>query len=596
MTFQTYDPPGANPQDIRDRVERLRATFSALDIEGVLVPHEDAYQSEYLPPSEERLAFITGFTGSAGRAVILEEKALFVTDGRYTLQAASQVPEDVFDVVSKDEDADQWLKSHLGDARIGYDPNLHARSRLEALAKTVPDVTLVALESHPVDGTWTDRPAPTVGMVRAHGTERSGRTVAEKLADVRASFDADGLFIGAADTVSWLFNWRGSDIAHTPLVLCRAFIPKEGPVTVFVDPHKLPNEFQEALEGLADIEPTSAYPAALTRLSQNRTILADPAAASEAALKAIEEGGSLKTGKDPAARLKSIKNEAEIEGMRAAHQRDGLAMVRLLAWLDANAVGQTEIAVCERLENLRREMGAMDVSFDTIAGAGPNGAIVHYRVDRNSNRTIASGDPVLIDSGGQYEDGTTDITRTIVAGDPSDEFKVQFTRVLKGHIAIARQHFPAGTTGAALDSFARSALWSAGFDYQHGTGHGVGAALAVHEGPPGISKRSSAALEPGMIVSNEPGYYRQGAYGIRIENLVLVRPPEVPPGGDTPMLSFETITLAPIDTRLVVPSMMSPGELAWLDLYHARVLGALGAELEPQTRDWLEATCRPIGG
>ncbi|MEO1103245.1 MAG: aminopeptidase P family protein, partial [Pseudomonadota bacterium] len=594
MTFQTYDPPDIEPADVRGRVARLRESFEGHGLDGVLVPHEDAYQSEYLPPSEERLAYITGFTGSAGRAVILTSVALFATDGRYTLQAASQVPGDVFKVVSTEDDAKAWLAANLDGVRLGYDPNLHARASLKKLRETAPGATLVPVEPHPIDEIWTDRPAAPQGRVRPHPPHLAGQTPEEKLAALREGLEADALLIAASDTVSWLFNWRGADVAHTPLVLSRAFVPKDGKATIFVDAHKLPNDMPAALADIAELEPASAFLPALTRLSQGRTVHADPASASEAALQAIEAGGTLSTGADPSARQKAIKNSAEIAGMRAAHQRDGVAMVRFLAWLDRSAVGLTEIDVATRLEDFRREAGAIDVSFDTIAGSGPNGAIVHYRVDRDSNRTIAAGDPVLIDSGGQYADGTTDITRTIVAGAPSDAFRNQFTRVLKGHIALAAQRFPVGATGAELDTLARAALWNAGFDYQHGTGHGVGAALAVHEGPAGISKRSRVPLAPGMILSNEPGDYHVGEYGIRIENLVLVREADVPLGGNRPMLSFETLTLAPIDTRLVATHLLSPAEIGWLDSYHARVHGALAGDLDRDDREWLEARCRPI--
>lgn len=595
MAFQSFDSPSSPPEKIRQRVAALRGTFANLGIDGVLVPHEDAYQSEYLPPSEERLAFITGFTGSAGSAIVLAEAALLATDGRYTLQAGAQAPGDVFEVVSTPEAMKDWARLHLKGLRIGYDPELHNRAALKRFGEAVPDMTLVPLAGHPVDTVWSDRPAAVAGKARAHDMALAGRSPADKLADIRAALgEADALVVSACDSVSWLFNWRGSDIAHTPLVLARAFVPKDGPVTVFVDAGKLGNELVAALGDLAEIAPPDAFLDRLGALSAGKRVLADPAAASEAALAAIEAEGTLLTGPDPTVRIKAIKNPAEIAGMRAAHQRDGVAMVRFLAWFDANAVGRTEIDLAEQLEAFRREAGAIDISFDTIAGAGPHGAIVHYRVDRSSNRTIADGDPVLLDSGGQYLDGTTDITRTMVAGAPSDEFRIQFTRVLKGHIALAMQRFPAGTSGADLDVLARSALWSAGHDYAHGTGHGVGAALAVHEGPAGISRRSRVPLEPGMILSNEPGDYHEGAYGIRIENLVLVREAAVPLGGVKPMLSFETLTLAPIDTRLVDPLLLDAAEIGWLDAYHARVHGSLVCDLDAAERAWIAERCRPI--
>ncbi len=596
MAFQSFDPPGAQPDEILRRVAALRRALPGLGIDGVLVPHEDAYQSEYLPASEERLAFVSGFTGSAGRAVILADKALLATDGRYALQAAAQAPGAVFDVTSTPEAAKEWMRTHLAGRRLGYDPTLHSRASVKALADAAPNLVLVPIGPHPVDAIWNERPAAVAGAVRAHPPELAGRSPADKIADIRAALEADALLISASDTVTWLFNWRGADVAHTPLVLSRLFLPKEGPGTVFVDAGKLPAELVAGLDGIAEIAPPDSFPSRLRALAKGRTVLADPAAASEAALNAIEATGTLKTGKDPAERLKAIKNPAEIAGMRAAHLRDGVAMVRFLAFFDAHAVGLTEIDLAEQLEGFRREAGAIDISFDTIAGAGPNGAIVHYRVDRTSNRTIAAGDPVLIDSGAQYRDGTTDITRTMVAGTPGDAFRVQFTRVLRGHIAIARQRFPQGISGADIDVLARMALWNAGHDYAHGTGHGVGAALAVHEGPAGISRRSRVPLEAGMILSNEPGDYHEGEYGIRIENLVLVREAAVPLGGLKPMLSFETLTLAPIDTRLVLPHLLGPEDIGWLDTYHARVHGALAGDLDKPERDWLETRCRPLVG
>ncbi|WMS41003.1 aminopeptidase P family protein [Acuticoccus sp. MNP-M23] len=595
MAFQTFDSPRADPAEIRKRIAALRATFGAHGVDGVIVPHEDAYNSEYLPPSEERLAWITGFTGSAGRAIVLKDKALLATDGRYTLQAETQVPDDVFTIVSTEEAARAWLTENLAGVTLGFDPSLHARDGLKRLDDTVPTLTRTPLSPHPVDTVWTNRPAMVPGAVRAHPAALAGRTPAEKLASLREKMETDALLIAESDAVSWLLNWRGADVAHTPLVLSRAFVPKDGPVTVFVDPAKVPDELAAALDGVAVIEPEANYPDALTRLSEGLTVGADLNAASEAALLAIEKSGTLKGGADPSVALKAEKNEAEIAGMRAAHQRDGVAMVRFLAWFDAHAAGATEIDLVEALEGFRREAGARDISFDTISGAGPNGAIVHYRVDRESNRTIVAGDPVLVDSGGQYDDGTTDITRTMVAGAPTDEFRTAFTLVLKGHIALARQRFPEGASGAELDTLARFALWNAGLDYAHGTGHGVGAALAVHEGPAGISKRSRVPLKPGMVISNEPGVY-PGPFGIRIENLVLVKGATVPPGGTKPMLAFETITLVPIDTRLVAPHLLSAAEIGWLDTYHARVHGALVGDLDAAGRAWLEERCRPLVG
>ncbi|WP_369415116.1 aminopeptidase P family protein [Acuticoccus kalidii] len=594
MPFQTFDPPSVAADALADRVARLRHLFDALGVDGFVVPHEDAYQSEYLPASEERLAYMTGFTGSAGRAIILKETALFITDGRYTIQADAQVPGDIFTRVSDAKAAETWMKAHLAGLSLGIDPKLHSRADLEALQKRAKDLTLVHLESNPVDEIWTDRPAPPRGKVRLHPIEIAGESAEAKIAAVRETMTGDAVFVAESDAVSWLLNWRGSDIAHTPLVLSRVFIPREGKITVFVDPEKVPDAVMDAVAPFATIVPPEAFLATLAALSEGLTVEADVARSSDAALAAIEAGGRLSAVTDPTLRLKAVKNPAELAGMRAAHQRDGVALTRFLAWLDENAVGRSEIDLVEKLEAFRREVGAVDISFDTIAGSGPNSAIVHYRVDRSTNRTIEAGDPVLIDSGAQYPDGTTDVTRTIAAGDPGEVFRIQFTRVLKGMIAVSLARFPEGTMGSELDPLARIALWRAGHDFKHGTGHGVGAHLSVHEGPQSISKRGRVALEPGMVISNEPGDYHTGAYGIRIENLVLVREATVPPGGVIAMHRFETLTLAPIDTRLIVPNILTPDELGWLDCYHARVRGALSGDLDAKERDWLEARTRPV--
>ena len=594
MAFQSFDPPHTNAERVRERVAHLRETFAALGVDGIVVPHEDAWQSETLPPSEERLATISGFTGSAGRAIILRESALLATDGRYTLQAEAQVPADLFTVTSDEASAADWMSAHLAETTLGIDPHLHTRADLARLENSARGLAVVRLDRNPVDAIWPERPAPPCGLIVQRPDALAGQGAEEKIAAVRERMSADALLVSASDSVSWLLNWRGDDVAHTPLVLSRAFIPQDGPVTVFLNPNKVPDEVAAALDGVATIAHEDGFLARLEALSRGIVVEADPARTPDAALAAIESGGTLKETPDTLTRLKARKNAAEIAGMRAAHVRDGVAVTRFLAWFDAHAAGATEVDLVERLEAFRVEAGARDVSFDTIAGSGPHGAIVHYRVDRASNRTVGAGDPVLVDSGGQYADGTTDVTRTLCAGEPSDAFRTAFTRVLKAHIALAAQRFPRETPGVQLDGIARAALWNAGLDYAHGTGHGVGAALGVHEGPASISRRGREVLEPGMILSNEPGFYEPGAWGIRIENLVLVTEPTVPPGGDAPMMGFETLTLVPIDTRLIVPELLSAADIGWLDAYHARVRGALVADLDPQTRDWLETRTRPL--
>lgn len=596
--FQSFDPPSVAAGAIDARLARLRASFAALGVDGIVVPHEDAYGSEYLPASEERLAFVSGFTGSAGRAVVLADAALFVTDGRYTLQSAQQVPAHLFDVVSTAEAADAWCRARLAGARLGIDPRLHSRADLIELGRKADGLVLVRLERNPVDAVWDDRPTEPKGRVRPHPLAFAGESAAAKLGRVReaaAKAKADAVLVSSPDAVSWLLNWRGADVAHTPLVLARAYVPVEGEATIFVNPEKLPNDLAGELSGVARVVAPDAFLATLATLADGRRVAADPARTPDAALAAIETSGTLVETPDPVQRLKAVKNAAEIDGMRAAHRRDGIALTRFLAWFDGHAVGASEIDLAERLEALRREAGAIDIAFGTIAGAGPNGAIPHYRVDRASNRIIAEGDAVVVDSGAQYQDGTTDVTRTLVAGSATDQFRIQFTRVLRGHIAIARARFPEGTLGAELDPLARNALWRGGHDFKHGTGHGVGAALAVHEGPQSISRRGREPLATGMIVSNEPGDYREGAFGVRIEALCLIRAPRVPPGGVLPMHWMETLTLAPIDTRLLIPTLMTPDEIGWLDAYHARIMGALVADLAPAERAWLADRTRPIG-
>ncbi len=594
MAFQSFTSTLTPPELIAERVAALRALFDDLAVDAIIIPHEDAYQSEYVPASEDRLGFICGFTGSAGRAIITRDTALFATDGRYTLQAAAEVPGDTFTIVSTASAAEDWRKAHLAGLRVGADLSLHSRADAKRMADAAKDISIVPLATHPVDDIWPDRPALPTPPVRAHPLEFAGWDTAEKIAALREDLAADAVFISAADAASWLLNWRGSTVAHTPIALARVFLPKAGKATVFVDPATVPADLANALDPIADMVSPSDLIETLERLSEGLTVQADPAQASEAALLAIERGGALKEAADPATALKACKVPAEIAGMRAAHERDAVAMVRFLTWFDENAAGSTEIQLAETLEGFRRQASSIDISFDTISGSGPNGAIVHYRVNETTNRTVNDGDVVLIDSGGQYPDGTTDITRTMCAGTPSEECRRAFTRVLKGHIAVARQRFPEGTSGAELDPLARAALWQMGADFAHGTGHGVGAALSVHEGPVGISKRSRAPLKAGMILSNEPGYYVRGEYGIRIENLVLVEPAEKRPGEDKAMLSLETITLVPIDTRLVEPSLLTPEERAWLDSYHARVHGALVGSLSAREREWLEARCQAI--
>jgi Xaa-Pro aminopeptidase len=551
-----------------------------------------------LPASEERLAWLTGFTGSAGAAVVLADRAAVFVDGRYTVQAQTQLDASVFTIVHLVETPPgEWLKQNLKDGeRIGYDPWLHTAEGAERLRKTCVEAgaELIAVDGNPIDALWRGRPNPPKGAVGLHDIKFSGESVTDKLARIRTEIEktrADTLVVSDAQNVAWAFNIRGRDVAHTPLALAFALIPREGKPRLYIDPAKLSNAVRTTLAQIAEIRADEDLQGDLAQLS-NQTVRLDQATAADALTRLIESHGGRPTrGADPITLMKAVKNAAEIEGARAAHLRDGAAVARFLAWLDREAPNGklTEIDAVEALETFRRETGVLkDVSFPSISGSGPNGAIVHYRVTRESNRTLGNNELFLIDSGAQYEDGTTDITRTVAIGTPSDEMCDRFTRVLKGHIAIATAVFPENTSGAQLDSLARLPLWHAGLDFDHGTGHGVGSYLSVHEGPARISKLGIVSLRRGMILSNEPGYYKTAGYGIRIENLVLVIAAPEPVGAEKPLNAFETLTLAPIDRRLVDAGMLSEKERHWLDSYHQRVRETLLPLVDAGTREWIE--------
>jgi len=545
-------------------------------------------------------------TGSAGAAIVLRERAVLFVDGRYTLQVREQVDTSLFTIEHLVETPpDRWIETNLTNAdRLGYDPWLHTVESAERLAKAcaAAGATLVAVEPDLIDAIWSDRPAPPLGAVMLHDLRFAGEAEEDKLARIRAELvklRADALVVSDPHAVAWAFNIRGADVAHTPLPLAFAVIPQAGRPALFVDGRKLSNDVRDRLEGLADIREPADFVQALAALGQARkTVRLDQATAADALARLVTtHGGKVARGACPIALMKAVKNPAEISGARAAHVRDGAAMTRFLAWFDREAARGTltEIDAVAALESFRRDTGLLeDISFPTISGAGPDGAIVHYRVTSKTNRGIAPGELFLIDSGGQYQDGTTDITRTVAVGAPTAEMCERFTQVLKGHIAIARAVFPDGTTGAQLDSFARQFLWTQGLDFDHGTGHGVGSYLSVHEGPARISKLGTTALRRGMILSNEPGYYKAGAYGIRIENLVLVVEAAAVPGAEKALNAFETLTLAPIDRRLVVADMLTPDEMDWLDGYHARVAQTLSPLVDDETRAWLAAATRPL--
>jgi len=604
--FQSFDdaPEGAAGPA---RVQALRAELARRGLTGFIVPRADRHQNEYVPAADERLAWLTGFTGSAGVAVVLKERAALFVDGRYTLQVRRQIDQSLFAIEHLgDNPPPQWLEKNLtAEDRLGYDPWLHTVDNVERLAKACAanGATLVAVEPDLFDAIWTDRPPQPLAAVVLHDIAFAGEAAATKLARIRpeiGKLKADALVISDPHCVAWTFNIRGADVQHTPLPLAFAIVPREGRPALYVDGRKLANEVRDSLETLADVREPASFARDLGRLGEEKkTVRIDQATAADALARLItSHGGKLSRGADPIVLMKAVKNSVEIEGAKAAHRRDGAALARFLAWLERAAAGGalTEIEAVEALESFRRETGKLkDVSFPTIAGAGPNGAIVHYRVTRKTNRVIAPGSLFLVDSGGQYLDGTTDITRTLAVGTPSEEMRERFTRVLRGHIAIARAVFPDGITGAQLDPFARQFLWQAGLDFDHGTGHGVGSYLSVHEGPARLSKLGTVALKRGMILSNEPGYYKTDQYGIRVESLVLVVEAPAVASAEKPINAFETLTLAPIDRRLIKANLLTDEERQWLDAYHARVLASISPLLDPPTRAWLEAATAPIG-
>jgi Xaa-Pro aminopeptidase len=604
--FQTFDDHAERTVS-RPRVAALRTELARRGLTAFIVPRADRHQNEYVPACEERLAWLTGFGGSAGTAVVMMERAALFVDGRYTLQVREQVDTSLFEIVHLVETPpDQWLEQNLTrDDRLGYDPWLHTVEGAEKLAKacTAAGAALVAVEPDLIDALWADRPAPPLGAVTLHELRFAGEEARTKLAQIRPEIEklkADALVVSDPHAVAWTFNIRGCDVAHTPLPLAFALVPREGRPALYVDGRKLTNDVRHHLEELADVREPAVFARDLAALGkEGKTMRLDQATAADALARLItSNGGKISRGADPIALMKAMKNAIEIDGARAAHVRDGAAVVRFLAWLDREAPGGklTEIEAVEALESFRRETGLLkDVSFPTIAGAGPDGAIVHYRVTRKTNRTITPGELFLVDSGAQYQDGTTDITRTVAVGEPTAEMRERFTRVLKGHIAIARAVFPDGTSGAQLDSFARQFLWIAGLDFDHGTGHGVGSYLSVHEGPARFSKFGGQPFKRGMILSNEPGYYKAGAYGIRIENLVLVVEAAPVAGAERPLHAFETLTLAPIDLALVERALLTAEEARWLDDYHARVATTLGPLVDAEAGAWLEAGTRPLG-
>lgn len=592
-----------------DRLDALRAELARRGLTGFLIPRADEHLGEYVPPSAQRLAWLTGFTGSAGLAVVLRDRAALFSDGRYTLQMRAEIDTGRIEPLHQTETPPaRWLAGALaaGD-RLGFDPRLHTPEQIEPLRAACEraGALLLPCPANPLDAVWTtDRPAPPCAPVEIHPEALAGASSADKRARIAQALreaGCDALVLTAPDSIAWLLNIRGGDVEHTPLALSFAIVAADASVEWLIDPAKL------GAPGLADhlgpavrTAPPEQLDAALDRLgAAGLRVRIDPAATACAVVERLRQAGArIERGADPCLGPKACKNAAESAGTRAAHRRDGVAMARFLAWLaQAGPAGATdEIGAAAMLERCRAE-GALyrGLSFATISAAGPNGAVVHYHASPASNRRLAPGELYLVDSGGQYQDGTTDVTRTVAIGPVEAEARARFTLVLKGHIALARARFPVGTTGSQLDVLARRPLWEEGLDYDHGTGHGVGSFLSVHEGPQRISKLGNTiALQPGMIVSNEPGYYKAGAYGIRIENLVQVVERPAPPGAERPLLGFDTLTLVPIDRALIDPTRLDPVERAWLDAYHARVRAEIGPDLDPATAAWLDQATRPL--
>jgi Xaa-Pro aminopeptidase len=599
--FQSFADVGG-PSHAAARVAELREELEKAGVTGFIAPRADEHQNEYVPPCAERLLWLTGFSGSAGIAIVLKDKAALFVDGRYAEQAKAQTDRSVFELRHVvDDPPGEWISRSLrpGD-KLGYDARLHtpdAVSRFSAACKSA-GAELFALPTNPIDAIWRDRPRPPLGQVTLHRGRHAGESAVTKIARARAALkSSDGLLVSDPHNLAWLFNIRGADIAYTPLPLGFAYVPVNGRPVIFLDSRKLAPGVRDALGQQVELMEPDVLAGFVERLGGRGLRISFDAATSPAWLTQTFEraGGEADVGADPITLMKAAKNKAELAGARAAQERDGAAIARFLTWFDSEIPQRrlTEIDTVRALETFRRATGVLkDVSFPTIAGAGPNSALPHYRVSESSNRRIERG-IFLIDSGAQYEDGTTDVTRTIAVGRPTSMMRDRFTRVLKGHIAIARAVFPKGTTGAQIDVLARLALWRAGFDFDHGVGHGVGSYLSVHEGPHRIAKTGTTALVPGMILSNEPGYYAPGAFGIRIENLVVVEPRTIV-GAEREMLGFETLTLAPIDLRLIERKLMSADEVTWLDSYHARVRKILAPLVDTTTRRWLTGATRRL--
>ncbi|PJI91347.1 Xaa-Pro aminopeptidase [Yoonia maricola] len=592
QTFEVQSSPDQGPP----RLAALRTLMAQKGFDVFLVPRADAHQGEYVAPRDARLAWLTGFSGSAGFCAVLADAAGVFIDGRYRVQVRAQVA-DVFTPVHWPEvQLADWLAEQLPQGgTIAYDPWLHTASEIAGLREKLTALTFTTTDNL-VDAIWDDQPTAPDAPFTAHALEHAGETHADKRARLAADMDETAAVLTLPDSIAWLLNIRGTDIDRNPVPQAFAILYKDGRVDLFAGAGKA-DDILEHLGPDVTVHDVDAFLGALGALKGQ--VLIDKRSCPDKVATVLKEAGcDVIAGQDPCILPKACKNDAEVAGAKAAHERDAVAMVRFLAWLDAMAPqgGLTEIDVVKALEGFRMQTNALrDISFDTICGAGPNGAIVHYRVSEETNRPITEGNLLLVDSGGQYIDGTTDITRTMAIGTPTNEHKTCYTRVLQGMLAISRIRFPKGVGGQHLDALARAPLWMAGQDYDHGTGHGVGSYLSVHEGPQGIYRQSDVTLKKGMILSNEPGYYREGAFGIRIENLIVVIDALALAGADDrKMLSFETLTYVPFDRRLIDTALLTHAERDWIDRYHSDTLSLLAPRLDAQTRDWLTAACAPL--
>jgi Xaa-Pro aminopeptidase len=599
QSFEVLSNPAAGPA----RLATLRAAMAEQGLQGFIVPRADVHQGEYVAKRDERLQWLTGFTGSAGFCIVLPTVAGVFIDGRYRTQVKSQVDLGHFTPVPwPDVKPGPWIAEHLAEGTVGFDPWLHTRDEIDKIAEALKGtgVTLRPLDANPIDAIWPYQPAAPLGRAFAHPEDLAGETSGQKRARLAADLRTAGqtaAVLTLPDSICWLANLRGSDVPYNPVLHAFAILHADARLAIYADPAKFDDATRAALDKGITLSEVDAFLHALDALTG--PVRLDPGSAPLALRDRLEgRGTTIAWADDPCRLPKARKNPAEIAATREAHMRDGAAMVEFLAWLDAEAPKGmlTEIDVVRSLEGFRRATNALhDLSFDTICGAGPHGAIMHYRVTEATNRRLGTDELLLVDSGGQYLDGTTDITRTIALGDPGDEARAAYTRVLQGMIAISRVRFPKGLAGRDLDPLARAALWMAGQDYDHGTGHGVGAFLSVHEGPQRLSRLSEVPLEPGMILSNEPGYYREGAFGIRLENLIVVQEaPALPGGDDRRHFDFETLTFVPLDRRLIRTDDLSPGEKKWLNAYHRETQDRIAPRLSPLARAWLTAACAPL--